>query len=146
MTRKPKTGSRSGKGRRGRFRRFVKDLLLRIRLELAALYLAIRHPATPWYAKALAGFVVAYALSPIDLIPDFIPVIGYLDDAIIVPLGIWLCVKMIPAPVMAECRTCAAKLPAPKRNIAAAVVIVCIWIILLVWLVAALLPLLKHHG
>src|ERR671933_1645183 len=69
-----------------------------------ALYLAARDPRTPWYAKVLAAVVVAYALSPLDLIPDFIPVLGYLDDLLIVPAGIALAVKLVPAPVMAECR------------------------------------------
>lgn len=67
-------------------------------------YLACRDPRTPWYAKVLAGGIVAYALSPIDLIPDFVPVLGYLDDLIIVPLGIALAVRMIPEPVLADCR------------------------------------------
>src|SRR5204862_989240 len=69
-----------------------------------ALYLACRDPRTPWYAKALAGAVVAYALSPIDLIPDFVPVFGYLDDLIIVPAGLVLARKLIPESVIAECQ------------------------------------------
>jgi len=69
-----------------------------------AIYLASRDPRVPWYAKALGLTVAAYALSPIDLIPDFIPVVGYLDDLVIVPLGIWLVVSLIPDDVMAECR------------------------------------------
>lgn len=68
------------------------------------LWFAGRHPQTPWYAKALGAFVVAYALSPIDLIPDFIPVLGYLDDAILLPALIWLAIRMIPAPVVEQCR------------------------------------------
>lgn len=73
-----------------------------------ALYLAARHPGTPWYAKLLLGVVVAYALSPIDLIPDFIPVLGYLDDLVLLPLGIALAIRLIPPPVLADCRTRAA--------------------------------------
>src|SRR5262249_16452 len=73
-----------------------------IKRDTHAIYLAARDPRVPWYAKALGIAVAAYALSPIDLIPDFIPVLGYLDDAIIVPLGIALVVKLIPADVMAE--------------------------------------------
>jgi uncharacterized membrane protein YkvA (DUF1232 family) len=69
-----------------------------------AIYLAARDPRVPWYVKYLALAVAGYALSPIDLIPDFIPVIGYLDDLIIVPLGIWLVVSLIPDDVIAECR------------------------------------------
>src|SRR5258708_30934394 len=75
-----------------------------LRQEVHAIYLAARDPRVPWYAKALAMAVAAYALSPIDLIPDFIPVVGYLDDLVIVPLGIWLVVSLIPDKVMAECR------------------------------------------
>jgi uncharacterized membrane protein YkvA (DUF1232 family) len=67
-----------------------------------AIYLAYKDPRVPWYAKLLATCVVAYALSPVDLIPDFIPILGYLDDLILVPLGIYLVIKMIPDEVMAE--------------------------------------------
>lgn len=70
-----------------------------------ALWFACRHGGTPWLAKAIAGFVVAYALSPIDLIPDFIPVLGYLDDVLLLPGLIWLAIRLIPEPVMVECRT-----------------------------------------
>jgi len=72
--------------------------------EVAALLIAVRHPAVPWYAKFLAAAVVAYALSPVDLIPDFIPVLGYLDDLILLPLGILLVRRLIPPAVLAECR------------------------------------------
>lgn len=76
-----------------------------LKRDTVALWVAARDPRTPWYAKAVAGAVAAYALSPLDLIPDFIPVLGYLDDLLIVPLGIALVVKLIPAPLMAEFRT-----------------------------------------
>jgi uncharacterized membrane protein YkvA (DUF1232 family) len=102
-----------------------------------ALYLAARDPRVPWYAKLLAAVVVAYAVSPVDLIPDFIPVIGLLDDMIIVPLGLALAYKMIPREVMEEHRREARGRLAkevPRRWTGAAVVI-CIWILLL-WLVA----------
>src|SRR5947207_8110092 len=79
-----------------------------VKRDAHAIYLAARDPRTPWYAKALAMCVAGYALSPIDLIPDFIPVIGYLDDAILVPLGVLAVVKMIPPEVMAEHRDAAA--------------------------------------
>jgi uncharacterized membrane protein YkvA (DUF1232 family) len=72
--------------------------------EVFALFLAARHPGTPWYAKALLLAIVAYAVSPIDLIPDFLPVIGLLDDVILLPLGIALALKMIPRAVIEECR------------------------------------------
>jgi uncharacterized membrane protein YkvA (DUF1232 family) len=91
-----------------------------------AVYLASRDPRVPWYAKAIAIAVAAYALSPIDLIPDFIPVIGYLDDLIIVPLGIWLVVSLIPGEVMAECRARAGEAgqrPVSRTGMAAIVLI-----------------------
>lgn len=99
-----------------------------VKRDVHAIYLAARDPRTPWYAKALALFVAGYALSPIDLIPDFIPVLGYLDDAIIVPLGILLVLKMIPPDVMAEKRIeAAAALDHPVSRTAAAV-IVTLWV------------------
>ena len=76
--------------------------------EAIAVYYAARDPRTPWYAKALVFFVVAHTFSPIDLIPDFIPVLGYLDDLIITPGGLWLAVRMIPPEVMADARVTAA--------------------------------------
>jgi len=76
----------------------------KLKREVQALALAYQHPETPWYAKVFAGMVIAYSLSPIDLVPDFIPVLGYLDDLILVPLGIALAVRMIPAEVMDDCR------------------------------------------
>ena len=76
----------------------------RLRTETYALYLAYRDPRVPWYARAVAVLVVAYAYSPIDLIPDFIPVLGYLDDLLLVPLGAALVIRLIPGPVLAECR------------------------------------------
>jgi uncharacterized membrane protein YkvA (DUF1232 family) len=72
--------------------------------ELRILRLAVADPRVPWYAKALAAAVVGYALSPVDLIPDFIPVLGWLDDLILVPAGFWLAVKMIPPEVWEDCR------------------------------------------
>ena len=97
---------------------------------------ARRGGGVPWYAKAVALAVAAYALSPIDLIPDFIPVLGYLDDLIIVPLGILLVVKLIPAELMAEFRAEATRREGAPRSVIAALVIVTIWIsaaVLLLW-------------
>ncbi len=105
-----------------------KDKARWLRTEVHAVYLASRHPAVPWYAKALIALVVAYALSPIDLIPDFIPVLGYLDDLILVPAGIALAIKMIPPPVMEECRRKAAAAGQAPRNWIVAVLIVGLWI------------------
>jgi uncharacterized membrane protein YkvA (DUF1232 family) len=111
-----------------------------LKKETFALYLASRHPAVPWYAKGLALLVVGYALSPIDLIPDFIPVFGYLDDLILIPLGIMLVIRMIPEEVLAECRQQAEGIVGQATRVAtiAAVVIVAIWIVtaaVIVWLV-----------
>ena len=101
--------------------------------ELYAVYLAYKDPRVPWYAKLLAACIVAYAFSPIDLIPDFIPVLGYLDDLILVPLGIYLVLKMIPDEVMADCRSKAQlTLSQKKSNWLAATVIITIWIFLAV--------------
>jgi len=85
----------------------LKDWARAIKRDVHAVYLAARDPRVPWYAKALALAVAGYALSPIDLIPDFIPVLGYLDDVILVPLGIWAVVKLIPPQVMIEQRAAA---------------------------------------
>ena len=82
----------------------LKQRARRLKTEVYALYLAYKDPRVPWYARLFAAGVVAYAVSPIDLIPDFIPVIGYLDDLILVPIGIVLALKMIPPEVMTECR------------------------------------------
>ena len=103
-----------------------------MKIEVYALSLAYRDPRVPWYARAFAAGVAAYAFSPIDLIPDFIPVLGYLDDLLLVPLGIFLALKMIPPEVMAECREQAAAQADQRRpvNRAAAAVIVAIWIAL----------------
>ena len=87
----------------------LKERALRLKQEVTALGLACRDPRTPWYARLLAVGVIAYALSPIDLIPDFIPVLGYLDDLVLVPLGIALALKMIPLEVMVDARIKAKK-------------------------------------
>ena len=108
-----------------------------LKQEVHALYLAAKDPRVPWHAKLLAICIVAYALSPIYLIPDFIPVLGYLDDLILVPLGIYFLLKLIPPDVLAECRerarlTATAKTPA--RWFAASVIIA-MWIALALWLI-----------
>jgi uncharacterized membrane protein YkvA (DUF1232 family) len=111
----------------------------------SALYLAARHPRTPWYAKLLAALVVGYALSPIDLIPDPIPVLGYLDDLVLLPLGIWLTLKLIPAEVWAECQARArdpSGAPLPRSR-AAAVVIVALWLLAIYLVARALLPVVR---
>ena len=109
-----------------------KQQVRKLKKETYAIYLACKDSRVPWYARALAAVVVAYALSPIDLIPDIIPVIGYLDDLILVPLGIALVLKMIPPPVLAECREKAetAMSQTTPTSWIAAVVIVAIWLLL----------------
>jgi uncharacterized membrane protein YkvA (DUF1232 family) len=104
-----------------------------IKRDTLALYLAARHPETPWYAKALAVLIVGYALSPIDLIPDFIPVLGYLDDVILLPIAIVLCIRLIPAHVLDDCRTEAEVRFADGKPASrtAAVAIMLIWLALL---------------
>ncbi|BAV46747.1 transmembrane protein [Mesorhizobium loti] len=107
-----------------------------IKRDVVALWLAARDPRVPWYAKATAGAVAAYALSPIDLIPDFIPIIGYLDDLIIVPLGIMLAVKLVPADLMQEFRDEATRRAKPVGKAGLAFV-VAVWILaalVLLWL------------
>lgn len=110
-----------------------------LKTETYALYLAYQDPRVPLYARVFIAVVVAYAFSPIDLIPDFIPVLGYLDDVVLVPLGIALALKMIPAEVMAESRTRAQEMMIsgkPMNRLAAGVIII-IWVAafaLIVWL------------
>ena len=99
-----------------------------LKRDVHAVYLAARDPQTPWYAKALAFAVAAYALSPIDLIPDFIPVLGYVDDLLIVPLGIALVIRLIPADVMEKHRALAAMAQERPVSRAAAIAIVLLWI------------------
>ncbi len=114
----------------------LKDWVRGLKREVAALWLAMRDPRVPWYAKAVAAAVVAYALSPIDLIPDFIPVLGYLDDLLLVPLGILLAVRLIPADLMAEFRAEAARQAVRPTSRAGAVAVGAIWAFLtglLVW-------------
>lgn len=103
-----------------------------LKADTMALYLAARHPQTPWYAKLLVTAIVAYALSPIDLIPDFIPLLGYLDDLVLLPLGIVLAVKLIPAPVLAACRAEAQALMLKNKPVSfvAGVLVVVIWVLL----------------
>lgn len=112
----------------------IRQWASRIKRDAVTLWFACRHPGTPWFAKALAAFVVAYALSPIDLIPDFIPVLGYLDDALLLPGLIWLNIRLIPADVLEECRVRADKWMkergAKPRSIAGAVFVLAVWIAL----------------
>lgn len=99
-----------------------------IRRDAVAVWIAARDPRVPWYAKLVAAAVAAYALSPIDLIPDFVPVLGYLDDLVIVPAGILLIVRLIPSGLMDEFRTEAARREERPASLAGAAVIVLLWI------------------
>jgi uncharacterized membrane protein YkvA (DUF1232 family) len=115
-----------------------KDRAHRLKRELNALVLASRDPRTPWYAKVLAICIVAYAFSPIDLIPDPIPVLGYLDDLILIPFGIALTLRLIPDEVMTDARAQAAENSAKPANWIASGLIICCWIalvLLTVWLI-----------
>lgn len=121
----------------------LKQRAKRLKTDLYALYLAYGDPRVPWYAKIIVACVVAYAFSPIDLIPDFIPILGYLDDLILVPLGITLVIKLIPKEVMEEYRVKAqlnTQRNKPKNSIAAAVIIF-IWVLLAVFSVRFVLRL-----
>ena len=118
----------------------LKGWATRIKRDAVTLWFAGKNPRTPWYAKALGLLVVAYALSPIDLIPDFIPVLGYLDDVLLLPILIGLAIKLLPAPVLAECRAQAdewmrVKGSKPSSRLGATLVVV-IWIAMAVaaWL------------
>jgi uncharacterized membrane protein YkvA (DUF1232 family) len=109
-----------------------------LKIEIYALYLAYRDPRVPWYAKAFVALVVGYAFSPIDLIPDFIPVLGYLDDLVLIPLGVAVALKMIPEKIMEDCRIRSKEVMSKKKpiNRVAAVVIICIWLMLIVMTIA----------
>ena len=118
----------------------------RLKLDVIALWIAARDERTPLMAKIVAGAVAAYALSPIDLIPDFLPIIGLLDDLVIVPAGIWLAVRLIPPKLFAEFRqTARARLDRPTSRVAAAVIAV-IWAVTLAFCVLVTWHLFAAHG
>ncbi|WP_375411482.1 YkvA family protein [uncultured Bradyrhizobium sp.] len=106
----------------------IKTWARTLRRDAHAIFLASRDPRVPWAVKLLALAVAAYAFSPIDLIPDFIPVLGYLDDLVIVPFGIWLVIALIPGDVMNECRAIASAAVHRPGGKAAAIAIVALWI------------------
>jgi len=111
-------------------RRYLRERARSLKAETYTLYLVVRDPRTPWLAKLIAGAVVAYALSPIDLIPDFIPILGYLDDLVLLPMGIWLAIKLVPPEVIRDCRLKAEASTgaAGPINHKAAVVIALVWL------------------
>lgn len=107
-----------------------------LKRDVVAVYLAARDRRTPWAVRVLAVAVAAYALSPIDLVPDFIPVLGYLDDLLIVPLGLMLVLRLLPPQVLADARVHAAQLLARPRSYAAAALVVLLWLVAAGWLAA----------
>ncbi|MGG7621232.1 YkvA family protein [Bacillus coreaensis] len=113
-----------------------KNYARKLKQDLFVLYLSYKDNRTPWYAKAVAICVVAYAFSPIDLIPDFIPVLGYLDDLILVPLGISLALKLIPPHIIEENRTMAEEMKknGKPKNWLVGILFILIWILLAVWI------------
>lgn len=116
-----------------------------LKLQSHALYLAYRDPRVPWYAKAFGALVVAYAFSPIDLIPDFIPILGYLDDLILIPLGISIALKMIPEEIMEECKIKAANALKKQKNWVPGIVIIATWIILFLIMTLAILKCIRSR-
>lgn len=113
------------------------SLIHRIRVDVHAAWLSARDPRTPWYARAFGLALAAYALSPIDLIPDFIPVLGLLDEAIILPAGLWLFTRMLPPGLFAEHRAEAAAAAEHPRSAYGAIIVVLLWVLaalLIAWL------------
>ena len=116
----------------------LKARVRQVKIDLIALGLAARDPRTPWYAKAIVVACVAYALSPVDVIPDFIPVIGLIDDLVFIPIALAIAVRFIPEDVLADCRGRASAIAERKTSWAAGIVIVTLWIALAalgIWLV-----------
>ena len=114
----------------------AKQWARKIKRDVVALWIAARDPRVPWYAKATAGAIAAYALSPVDLIPDFIPIIGYLDDLLIVPVGIMIAVKLVPADLMREFREEAMRRekPVSKAGLAFMIALWALAAVALAWL------------
>jgi uncharacterized membrane protein YkvA (DUF1232 family) len=115
------------------------SLVHKLRVEVHAAWLAARDPRTPWYARLFGILITAYALSPLDLVPDFIPILGLVDDAILIPVGLWLFLKMLPAGVMDECRAEAEAASERPRSGTGAVIVVLVWLAaaaLLFWVLA----------
>lgn len=117
----------------------LKEWVKRLRRDTLALWLAVRDKRTPWGVRLLGILIVAYALSPIDLIPDFIPIIGYLDELILLPAGLWLLLRLIPEQILSDCRAKAdewlASGNAKPRSALGAAIIVLIWTMIALWLV-----------
>ncbi|OZI44581.1 hypothetical protein CEK29_07635 [Bordetella genomosp. 5] len=112
-----------------RIRQWAREL----KRDVVALWLASRDPRTPWFAKVMALIVAGYALSPIDLIPDFIPVLGLIDDLLLVPLGIWFTIRLIPPALLADLRERAAARTRRPRSLVAAIAILLLWLLAAWW-------------
>jgi uncharacterized membrane protein YkvA (DUF1232 family) len=118
----------------------IKTKINEIKKNILVLSLAVRHPQMPWYAKLFTFLVISYALSPIDLIPDFIPILGYLDDVILIPIGVFLALKLIPEDVINECRANINEMSSSrKQGIYGAIAIILIWIIILYYIFSAVI-------
>jgi len=114
------------------------------RRDLHAVYLAARDPRVPWHAKAVALFVTAYAFSPIDLIPDFVPILGYLDDLVIVPIGLWLAIRLIPPDILEEHRAAAERAAKEPVSMVGAALMISVWLMLAVGAVLLAYMLYSH--
>lgn len=120
-----------------KFMEKIKDWAKRLKQQIFVLYLAYKDERVPWYAKLFTACVVAYAFSPIDLIPDFIPILGYLDDVIIVPLGIMFALKMIPNEVIIECEIKSKEMMKNRKpkNWLVGSLIILLWSIIMFWVI-----------
>jgi uncharacterized membrane protein YkvA (DUF1232 family) len=116
------------------------SLLHKLRIDVHAAWLAARDRRSPWYARAFGLFITAYALSPLDLIPDFIPVLGLVDDALLIPLGLWLFTRMLPPGLFDECRAEAERLSQRPRSWVGTLIIICLWLIAAALLYRLLAP------
>jgi uncharacterized membrane protein YkvA (DUF1232 family) len=116
------------------------SLLHKLRIDVHAAWLAARDPRTPWYARAFGLFITAYAVSPLDLIPDFIPVLGLVDDALLIPLGLWLFTRMLPPGLFDECRAEAERISQQPRSWVGALIILGMWLIAAALLYRLLAP------
>lgn len=121
--------------------RKLKEKAHQLQIEAYALFIAMRDPRVPWYARVFTGLVIAHTFSPIDLIPDFIPVVGYLDDLVITPVGIAIALKMIPEEVMVDARSKASEMMEQGKPVSKAgvMLVIAIWIILIIAILAAII-------
>jgi uncharacterized membrane protein YkvA (DUF1232 family) len=142
------TSNPSGTAKKPSLFHRLKEAARRLKVETYALYLAYRDPRTPWYAKAWTLFVVAHTFSPIDLIPDFIPLLGYVDDLVIMPFGIWLALRLVPAEVMAEARKNAQQLPGPDSRLGrvGAMIVVAVWLLVVAGIGLLVYRLIESNG